>query len=263
LGISLSLVLSLAFTAQVPFAHADEESLESEWGEAEEANEAEDQPAAPKQVRGAGVVAGPDAQIAGADADLERIGEELRTVQRHSRAYLGSWFIGQSALISANVYIAMTAESEARRAGFTVAAALSSANFLYLLVQGWPSLGSYKRFKAMPSSTLSEKVAKATYAQNVVAAQKNKDRQVNEIERHIGVFAVATGAGLGIGLGYKDLYEGLSLGVGIAVVGELLILTRPNIYHTPEKRPTFALQNLRLSPWGDKYARGVGVAGRF
>lgn len=204
-----------------------------------------------------------EAQLRGADVDLERWDRELTEVQRHTRAYLASWVVGMTALMSFNVYTAMTAESEARSAGFTVASALSGANFLYLLVQGWPALGSHKRFSSMPSNTIGEKVAKATYAHDVIAAQRHKDHISGTIERHIGAFVVGIGAGLGIGLGYQDLYEGLSLGLGVIGVAELLILTRPGSYHPPEKRPTFSLRNVHVSPWADKHARGIGVVGQF
>ncbi len=211
-----------------------------------------------------GVVPSPaDAQLMGADRDLERWDNELKEVQRETRAYLGSWVVGMTALMSFNVYTAMTAESQARSTAFTVASALSGANFLYLLVQGWPALGSHKRFRSMPSSTIGEKVAKATYAHDVIAAQRHKDHISSTIERHIGAFVVGIGAGLGMGLGYKDLYEGLSLGIGVIGVAELLILTRPGTYHSPEKLPTFSLRNVHVSPWADKYARGIGVVGQF
>lgn len=250
---------------------AQEDDASSDWGSgAEETASAEEQapppePAAPtRRTPSARAALSPsDAQLAGADMDLERWDQELRQVQRQTRAYFGAWFVGQSALIGMNLYIAMTTPIEARRMAYTVGTALSGANFLYLLVQGWPALGSHKRFRAMPSSSLQEKVEKATYAQEIIEAQRHKDRLVNGIERHIGAFVVGAGVGFGIGLGYKDLYEGLSIGIGVFAIAELLILTRPNTYHTPEKRPTLALKNLKMSPWADKYARGIGLAGQF
>jgi hypothetical protein len=244
-----------------PF-HARAQADAPDWGDVEEEAPAQEE----RPIRAPSTNRAPfspsEAQLAGADQDLERLDGELRTVQRQTRAYFGSWFVGQAALTSVNVYIAMNGSTEAKRTAFTVASALSAANFLYLLVQGWPALGSHKRFRAMPSGTLQEKVAKATYAQEVIAAQRNKDRMVNEIERHLGALVVGTGAGLGIGIAYKDVYEGLSLGIGIIAVAELLILTRPSNFHTPEKRPTFA-QSLRVTPWADKYARGLGLAAQF
>jgi hypothetical protein len=258
---AMGLVGSTALKAR---AQADAEA--PDWGQLEDAPDAETAPDAEPALQrdtSPGVPFSPTAsQLMGADQDLERWDRELRKVQRQTRAYFGSWFVGQTALTSVNIYIAMNGSTEAKRAAFSVASALSAANFLYLLVQGWPALGSHKRFRKMPSSTLEEKVAKATYAQEVIYAQRNKDRMVNEIERHIGAFVVGTGAGLGIGLAYKDLYEGLSLGIGIIAVAELLILTRPSNFHTPEKRPTFA-QSLRVTPWADKYARGLGLSAQF
>jgi hypothetical protein len=257
-------MLASAPLARVAQAQEQEEDAPPAWESAEEDTTAS-APAAPKlrTPRTVASEAPADAQLRGADVDLEHWDQELSQVQRETRAYLGSWVVGMTALMSFNLYTAMTAESEARRGGFTVASALSGANFLYLLVQGWPALGSHKRFRNMPSGTIQEKVAKATYAQEVIAAQRHKDHLVATIERHIGAFVVGLGAGLGIGLGYGDLYEGLSLGVGVVGVAELLILTRPGNYHSPEKRPTFSLRNVHVSPWADQYARGIGVVGQF
>ena len=84
------------------------------------------------------------------------------------------------------------------------------------------------------------------------------------IERHIGAFVVGIGAGLGIGLGYNDLYEGLSLGLGVIGVAELIILTRPGTTITaPRSAPPSRCRTLHVSPWADKYARGIGVVGQF
>jgi hypothetical protein len=135
---------------------------------------------------------------------------------------------------------------------------------VHLLVQGWPALGSYKRFEGMPDSTLAEKIAKAGYAERVIAAQRNKDRMTNEIDRHIGVLLGATGCGLGIGFGFKSLLQGLTIGVGVLAIGELAILTRPNIYHSPiEDSKTTVMKTLRITPMADKYARGVGLSAQF
>ncbi len=258
------LVATFAFVA-LPCLGQAQENDQFGWEQVEETQaEESDAPRAPRRLPHVATALSPaDAQLMGADLDLQRLDDELKQVQRHTRAYLGSWFVGMTALISFNVYTAMTADSEARRAGFTVASALSGANFLYLLVQGWPALGSHKRFRKMASGTITEKVAKATYAHDVITAQRHKDYLVGTIERHIGAFVVGIGAGLGIGLGYKDLYEGLSLGVGVIGVAELLILTRPSNYHPPERRPTFSWQNVRVSPWADRHARGLGLVGQF
>lgn len=203
-----------------------------------------------------------DALQRGLDDDVEATGERLRIAQKRARTYVGTWTVLQTAAISINALVAIRASRDVMRTSYALGAALSAASFLHMLEDGWPVLGSLKRFRRMADDTPELKVKKIDYAERVMAAQANKDRMSNSIDRHIGIGVIAVGCGLGIGLGYNNLREGLSRTLSILFVGELQLLTRPNMFAAHDRNKS-GFTSLAVLPWAERHGSGLQLSAQF
>jgi hypothetical protein len=75
------------------------------------------------------------------------------------------------------------------------------------------------------------------------------------------VLVAAVGLGLGVGFYFESIKEGLTLGIGVLSIGELVILSRPHTYHGPHGETLKT--TLAVMPMLDKHARGLGLGARF
>lgn len=263
LSLSTLLLLSLA-TLSSP-AHAQDDDGMAAWDT--QSDEQPEQKPVDLRVRETSVASTapmqPDEALQrGLDDDVKNTEERLRIAQKRARTYVGTWTVLQSAAISINALVAVRASRDVMRGSYALGAALSAASFLHMIEDGWPVLGSLKHFQRMPDNTPELKVKKIEYAERVMAAQANKDRMSNAIDRHIGIGVIAVGCGLGVGLGYGNLREGLSRTLSILFVGELQLLTRPNMFVAHDRNKS-GFTSVALLPWAERHGSGLQLSAQF
>jgi hypothetical protein len=197
------------------------------------------------------------------DDALAEADTQLARVQRNTRLYLGSWLAANVALSGAQLAVALTATRDETRGNYFVGTGLSVAGMGVLLTQKWPALRALKKFRAMPRGTEQEKVAAIGYAETAMAHQRSWDRLAVRPDHHIAAGVLAVAAGLGVGLGFDSLKEGLSRGLGVFFILELQIATRPGAFLGPVDRGRSDRPYLTFGPWLDRHAQGASVRGVF
>jgi hypothetical protein len=205
------------------------------------------------------VQASPSERLAG---ELDRLDGEVRALQRETRGYLYGWLATNAALAGAQASVALTASTYPTRGNYAVGTALAVLGMGLLVVQPWPGLNSHARFRAMPSSTHQERLAKIDFAERVIARQRRADRAAVGADRHAGAALVALASGLGVGIGFDSMREGLSRGLGVLLALELQIVTRPGTYR-PRSEASPQPARVSFAPWFDRHARGASLVAQF
>jgi len=207
--------------------------------------------------------AGPSLDL---DARLAVMDEYLADVQGPTRRYFYTWLVTQTALTAAQAYVALTWDRRVVKGSYYIGTALSGASLALFLLQPKPAINGSRKFRALPDGTPEEKQAKLEQGEAMLAGQAKIDMRTTSVAQHITILVAALGSGLGVLLGYDyALKEAVTRTVGVFVIGELQIATRPrsairrmNRYSNLEPATTVALM-----PMLDRGAQGLQLAGTF
>jgi hypothetical protein len=188
---------------------------------------------------------------------------DLARLQRNTRLYFASWTATHSALIAAQLTIALTADREPVRSNYLVGAGLSAAGLIALLAQPWPGLRAYSRSRAMPAHNLREQLAKTMLGEQLLAHQRQRDAIATGPWKHAIAGAVALGAGIRAGFSFESALQGVGRTLFVLVVLEGQILTHPGRYFHPRSDRCVATRTMALTPWIDRHVQGVRWSTRF
>jgi hypothetical protein len=181
----------------------------------------------------------------------------LARVQRRTRAYVGAWTVLNSGLSGAQVAIAASSDDSMVRSNYYVGAGLSAAGLVVLLAQPWPGLFALDRYRAQPTGSFAERVAKLGYGERLLARQGRWDSAAVAPAKHVLAWVVAVGAGVRAGMGFDSVVQGVGRGAFVLAVLEGQILTRPRQY----RADTGAA--VALLPWAERGVLGARVAACF
>lgn len=230
---------------------------ESEWETDGEAHEREEVLA----------TSAPDVTELGLDAKLDALDGYLEEIDAPTRRYFYGWLVTQSALIGGQLTIAFTADDAPMRGSYFIGSGVAAASIGLLLLGKRPGMGAVSRYRAMPSSTSSEKEAKLAAGEAALAGQALADRKGVSWLRHL----LGVGAALGSGAAVALLYEhSLKLAAqrvfATFFVSELQIMTRSGAAirnhesYLGGRKPGVEFGFAPLLDW---HAQGVSMNARF
>jgi hypothetical protein len=188
---------------------------------------------------------------------------DLARLQRNTRIYFAGWTATNTALASAQIAIALTADSQAVRSNYFVGAGLSAAGLLVLLAQPWPGLRAHTRYRARPASHRGEQLAKVAFGEQLLARQMHRDALAIGPLKHGIAGAVALGAGIRAGFSFDSVAQGVGRTLFVLFVLEAQILTHPGNYFRPRSDRGAAVHLIAVMPWLDRHVQGVSLAARF
>jgi hypothetical protein len=200
------------------------------------------------------------------DADLERLGGYLDSVEKSTKRYFYSWLVLQTGITGAQAYVALTWDDPIIRGSYWIGTALSGTSLLLQLISPRPALRGVGKFRKMPAGTEDEKRQKLEYGESVLAGQVKADLRATGIMQHITGVVAALGSGLGVGLGWDNaLKQAVTRSVGVFIVAELQIITRPRTSIELMDRYGRESTSLQVSllPMLERDAQGLMLAGTF
>lgn len=199
------------------------------------------------------------------DADLERLGGYLERVEKSTKRYFYSWLVLQTGITASQAYVAATWDDPAIRGSYWIGTALSGTSLVLQLISPRPALRGVGKFRKMPADSADEKREKLEYGESILAGQAKADLRATGIMQHITGVVAALGSGLGVALGWDNsLKQAITRSVGVFVVAELQIITRPRT--AIELMDAYSKQSslqVSLLPMLERDAQGLMLAGTF
>lgn len=169
-----------------------------------------------------------DAEV---QARLTTLETYLHDVKRPMNLWWGSWIgilggLGVGQLVLALTRDPQTRLEEGDRTRLYVSSGLSFAA-LALVLRPRPGRVASRRLSRLADATPEQRRAKLSAAETYLRDSAVMAYRIRAIWSHLLVGVVGLGAGLGVGLAYRDTWLGLMAGGGPALIGELRIWTHP------------------------------------
>ncbi len=200
------------------------------------------------------------------DEKLAALDGYLEEIDAPTRRYFYTWLAVQAGLVTVQLAIASTSDDDPTRGSYFIGSGVAAASIGLLLIGKRPGMGAVTRYRAMPSSSTSDKEAKLAMGEEALAGQATADRKGISWLRHLLGIGAAVGSGAAVALIYEHSLKLAAQRVfATFFVSELQILTRPNAAIRNHGRHSGAARGVEfgVAPLLHWHAQGVSINGRF